>query len=98
MAGSFRGVERLPRACVLAKPHEPRAPVRSPPVSPMPDVSYQALLSRVRKQQLRLLLLLSPPRTGSTALEKALCQRFQADAQLNEPAAQFLAGEARVSE
>lgn len=70
----------------------------SPSSSPVPDVSYQALLSRVRKQQLRLLLILSPPRTGSTALEKALCQRFQADAQLNEPAAQFLAGEARVSE
>jgi hypothetical protein len=67
-------------------------------MNPAFDSSYQALLERVRRRELRLLLVLSPPRTGSTALAKALCQRFHVDAQLIEPAAQFLAGDERVSE
>jgi len=50
--------------------------------------SYEVLRGRVAAGELRLILLLSPPRTGSTVLANALAGRFQVDALLTEPAAQ----------
>jgi hypothetical protein len=50
--------------------------------------SYEVLRERVAAGELRLILLLSPPRTGSTVLANALAQRLQVDALLTEPAAQ----------
>jgi hypothetical protein len=50
--------------------------------------SYEALRGRVAAGELRLLLLLSPPRTGSTVLANALAQHCQVDALVTEPAAQ----------
>lgn len=44
---------------------------------------------RVVAGEVRLLLLLSPPRTGSTVLANALAQRCQIDALLTEPAAPY---------
>ncbi|HEX7843566.1 MAG TPA: hypothetical protein VF469_39100 [Kofleriaceae bacterium] len=61
--------------------------------------SYEALRGRVAAGELRLLLLLSPPRTGSTVLANALAQRCQIDALVTEPAAQHhLPRDTRVAE
>jgi hypothetical protein len=61
--------------------------------------SYERVRERVAVGELRLLLLLSPPRTGSTVLANALAQRGHVDALLTEPAAQYrLSSDRRVSE
>lgn len=61
--------------------------------------SYDYLLQRVATGRLRLVLLLSPPRTGSTALANALARHGQVDAVVTEPAGQYhLRADARVVE
>lgn len=61
--------------------------------------SYGYLLQRVAAGRLRLVLLLSPPRTGSTVLANALARHYQVDAVLTEPAGQYhLLADTRVAE
>ncbi len=59
---------------------------------------YQALKDRVDAGNLIFLSIVSPPRTGSTVLEKAIYNAYPViAAQLNEPSSQIHAGEERVS-
>ena len=58
---------------------------------------YQALKARVEAGELIILSIVSPPRTGSTVLEKSIYNAFPVlAAQLNEPSSQIHAGEDRV--
>lgn len=58
---------------------------------------YQALKDRVDAGTLIFLSIVSPPRTGSTVLEKAIYNAYPGiAAQINEPSSQIHAGEDRV--
>jgi hypothetical protein len=58
---------------------------------------YQALKDRADAGRLIVLSIVSPPRTGSTVLEKAMYHAYPGiAAQLNEPSSQIHAGEERV--
>ena len=60
---------------------------------------YEALRRRVAAGELRLLLLVSPPRTGSTVLANALAHHGQVDGLVIEPGAQYhLTRDARLEE
>uniref|UniRef100_UPI001178B1B7 hypothetical protein n=1 Tax=Crenothrix polyspora TaxID=360316 RepID=UPI001178B1B7 len=59
---------------------------------------YQALKKKVDASSLVFLSIVSPPRTGSTVLEKAIYNAYPViAAQLNEPSSQIHAGEDRVN-